>query len=250
MVAFFSLNPYLLTLADWRNFMGEEAEALLHSSKTTNKALKGILTMTLFLIVSLIEWGCVNGVVDGFEDGKFLVGMLMDALSLISPFLFFGLYTKLPFEAVQIFSLMPFLFMIFFSTTFSPGSGVAGLKELRYLFVRFYFYCSIPSVQDMMEGCPDSDMNTLYMVLSGFFFTVMFLTFKITKSLLKSIKMKKAISEKNKLKDDEFRDLQVELYGERVLLKDSLSATNHSAATPKSLEIRSTHIDVDSEDFA
>jgi hypothetical protein len=250
LVAFFCLNPYLLTLADWRNFMSEEAEALLHSSKTTNKALKGSLTMTLFLIVSLIEWGCVNGVIDGFEDGKFFVAMLMDALSLISPFLFFGLYTELPKEAVEIFSRLPFHFMIFFSATFSPGSGVTGLKELRYLFVRFYFYCSIPSVQDMMEGCPDSDTNTLYMVLSGFVFTVLFLIFKITKSLLKSLKMKKAISEKNKLKDDEFRDLQVELYGERVLLKDSLSATNHSAATPKSLEIRSTHIDVDSEDFA
>jgi hypothetical protein len=171
LVAFFCVNPYLLTLADWRNFMGEEAEAteaLLHSSKTTNKALKCLLTMTLFLNTSFIEWGCVNGVIDGFEDGKFFVGMLMDALSLISPFVIFGLYTKLSKEAVEIFSLMPFLFMIFFSTTFSPESGVTGLKELRYLFMRFYFFCSIPSVQDMMEGCPDSDMNTLYMVLSGF----------------------------------------------------------------------------------
>jgi tetrahydromethanopterin S-methyltransferase subunit D len=52
--------------------MGEEAEALLHSSKTTNKALKCLLTMTLFLIISFIEWGCVNGVIDGFEDGQFL----------------------------------------------------------------------------------------------------------------------------------------------------------------------------------
>ena len=33
--------------------------------------------------------------------------------------------------------------MIFFSTTFSPGSGVAGVKELRYLFARFYLWCRL-----------------------------------------------------------------------------------------------------------
>jgi energy-coupling factor transporter ATP-binding protein EcfA2 len=44
MIAFFCLNPYLLALVDWRNFMSEEAEALLHSSKATNKALKSMLT--------------------------------------------------------------------------------------------------------------------------------------------------------------------------------------------------------------
>jgi hypothetical protein len=231
MVAFFCLNPYLLTLADWRNFMNEEAEALLHSSKSNNKIMKSMLTLLLFLLVSLIEWGCVNGVVDGFEGGEFFVGMLIDALSLISPFLFFGLYTKLPFEAVEMFSLMPFLFMIFFSTTFSPGSGVNGLKELRYLFTRFYFFCSIPTVQDSMEGCPDSDLNTLYLILSGFIFTVMFVAYKLVQLTSKSISKKKDVNQKNKLKDSEFRDLQVELYGESVLLKNSLSGTNHSTST-------------------
>jgi hypothetical protein len=53
-IAFFCLNPYLLALVDWRNFMSEEAEALLHSSNTTNKALKSMLTLTLILIVSLV----------------------------------------------------------------------------------------------------------------------------------------------------------------------------------------------------
>ena len=246
MVAFFCLNPYLLTLADWRTFMNEEAEALLHSSKSNNKIMKSILTILLFLMVSLIEWGCVNGVVDGFEGGEFFVGMMVDTLSLITPFLFFGLYTKLPFEAVEIFSLMPFLFMIFFSTTFSPGSGVAGLKELRYLFTRFYFYCSIPVVQDSMEGCPDSDLNTLYLVLSGFIFTVMFVAYKAYRLALKSITKKKNISHKNKLKDSEFRDLQVELYGESVLLKNSLSGTNHSTSTPQSFVVP----DYSDEEFA
>jgi hypothetical protein len=248
MVAFFSLNPYLLTLADWRNFMSEEAEALLHSSKTRNKLMKTALTLTLFLIVSLIEFGCVNGVVDGFEGGKFFVGMLVDALSLISPFIFFGLYTKLPFEAVEMFSLMPFLFMIFFSTTFSPGSGVDGLKELRYLFTRFYLFCIIPGVQDQMEGCPDSDMNTLYMILSGFIFTVFFATYKGIQYALKAITKKKDVTQKKKLKDDEFRDLQVELYGESVLLKDSLSGTNHTTSTRSKSQVQQQFSE--DEDFA
>jgi hypothetical protein len=228
MIAFFCLNPYLLALVDWRNFMSEEAEALLHSSKSTNKALKSMLTLTLILIVSLVEWGVVNAVVDGFEDRKFWVGILMDSVSLTFPFIFFGLYTKLPFQAAQIFSSLPFLFMIFFSTTFSPGSGVEGLKELRYLFARFYLFCMIPFVQDGMEGCPDEDLTVLYMVLSALIGTVMFVVYEITSFIVKASQTKKQIHEKNQLKDEEFRDLQVELYGEGVLLKDSLSNTNHS----------------------
>jgi hypothetical protein len=260
MVAFFALKPYLLTLSDWRNCMTEEAEALMHSSKDVNKILKSSLTLVLFLIVSLIEWGCANAVADNtFSSGKIFFGMVMDALSLISPFLFFGLYTKLPFEILQICSLMPFLFMIFFSTTFSPGSGVAGLKELRYLFVRFYLYCSIPGVQDEMEDCPNSDLTALYMFLSGFIFAVMFGAFKVSKLVLKASKTKKAVHKKNKLRDAEFRDLQVELYGESVLLKDGLSSTNHSISTPKSLEVSAHHSattpkrlvsNSESEDFA
>ena len=259
-IAFFCLNPYLLSLVDWRNFMSEEAEALLHSSKTMNKAMKCILTLILLLSVSLVEWGIVNAVVGGFEDVYFWVAILMDSASLTFPFIYFGLYTKLPFHAVEIFASMPFLFMIFFSTTFSPGSGVAGLKELRYLFARcvstehrsptrtmpafqishvlysslfafssFYFWCMIPGVQDDMEGCPPSNVNVVYMILSAMLGPAMFLIYETTKTLLKKAHTKKVISKKNKLKDAEFRDLQVELYGEEILLKDSLAGTNHSA---------------------
>lgn len=135
-IAYFCLNPYLLALPDWRNFMREEAEALLHSSIGMNNALKSLLTLLLIIVVSLIEWGVVNAVINGFENAKFWWAILMDSASLTFPFIFFGLYTLLPFQAVQIFASLPFLFMIFFSTTFSPGSGVEGLKELRYLFAR------------------------------------------------------------------------------------------------------------------
>ena len=44
-------------------------------------------------------------------------------------------------QVVQMVGGMPFLFMIFFSTTMSPGAGVGGFKEMRYLFPRFYFWC-------------------------------------------------------------------------------------------------------------
>lgn len=228
MIAFFCLNPYLLALVDWRTFMSEEAEALLHSSKRTNKTMKTFLTLTLITIVSLVEWGVVNAVVNGLEDRYFWVAILMDSASMTLPFIFFGLYTKLPFQAVQVFSSLPFLFMIFFSTTFSPGAGVEGLKVLRYAFSRFYFFCKVPGVMESMEGCPDDDLNILYMILAAMIGTIMFASYGIIMYIMRSSKAKMAISKQNKMRDDEFRDLQVELYGESVLLKDSLSNTNHS----------------------
>jgi hypothetical protein len=82
-----------------------------------------------------------------------------------------------------------------------------------------------------MEGCPDSDVNVLYMVLSAMLGTVMFLTYQVVKVLFESSHKKKTMTKKNKLKDAEFRDLQVELYGADVLLKDGLSGTNHSSSS-------------------
>jgi hypothetical protein len=76
----------------------------------------------------------------------------MDSASLTFPFICLGLYTKLSFQAVCVLAGMPFLFMIFFSTTFSPGAGIEGLKALRYLFSRFYLWCMIPQVAPSMEG--------------------------------------------------------------------------------------------------
>ena len=229
-IAFFALNPYLLSLVDWRNFMSEEAEALLHASKGMNKALKSILTLVLILVVSIIEWGIVNGVIDGFEEVKFWLAILCDSASLTFPFIFFGLYTKLPFHAAQIFSSMPFLLMIFFSTTFSPGSGVAGLKELRYLFSRFYFWCMIPGVQDDMDNCPPSDLNLVYMVLSALIGVTLFLIYQIFRQMKRSKQSLKTKSKKQQMKDDaEFRDLVIELYGEEILSKDALGSTSHSS---------------------
>lgn len=228
------MNPYLLALVDWRNFMSEEAEALLHASKSMNKTLKTLLTLFLIVIISVVEYGVVNAVVSGFESGRHWVAMLMDSASLTFPFICLGLYSKLPFHAVEIFASMPFLFMIFFSTTFSPGSGVAGLKELRYLFPRFYWWCFIPGVQNNMEGCPADDVIMIYMVLSAMLGLVLFLIYQSVKSIMRKAKRKKKAEFHNSLKDEEFRDLQIELYGEEVLFKDSLANTVHSARSSKS----------------
>ena len=80
--------------------------------------------------------------------------------------------------------------MIFFSTTFSPGSGVAGVKELRYLFARFYLWCRLPGVtdkdgvyqpgvKDFMEDCPDDDMLVGCVVGSGCLGMVLFVIFQL-----------------------------------------------------------------------
>ena len=236
-IAYFAINPYLLSLVDWRNYMNEEAEALLHSSKSMNKVLKSAVTMTLIFGISLIEYGLVNAVVGGLEDVKFWIAMLFDSGSMTFPFICFGLYTSLPHQAVETFSSMPFLFMIFFSTTFSPGSGVPGLKELRYLFSRFYLWCMTPGVQDQMEGCPaDGGLNLLYLILSGLLGVVLFLIFQGVLTVIRNAKK----AEKNKLRetmmeDEEFIRLQVEMYGEKQLRRlqhvdssNSLAQTVHS----------------------
>ena len=56
-----------------------------------------------------------------------------------------------------------------FSTSFSPGAGVPGLKALRYLFARFYLSCRVPG---QMEGCPDDYLLVGCTIASGCLGTV------------------------------------------------------------------------------
>merc|ERR1712199_97451 len=115
--------------------MGEEAEALMHFSVQMNLALKSCIVLLLLTVISVIAFGCLQGVMQSNTLGgvELWVMMLFDSASLTFPFICFGLYSALPLQAV----------MIFFSTTFSPGSGVEGVKALRYLFARFYFWCHV-----------------------------------------------------------------------------------------------------------
>lgn len=119
-IAFFCLNPYLLTLTDWRIFMHEEAQALLHASKGMNNFLKTLLALALLFIVSIIQYVTTIAVIDGLNDISFWVAMLLDSASLTFPYMIFGIYTTSPFQTVDMLANLPFLLMIFLSTTFSP----------------------------------------------------------------------------------------------------------------------------------
>jgi hypothetical protein len=197
------------------------------SSKTINKALKCFLTLFLIVIVSLLEFGCINAVVKGLGGANQLLAMLMDNVSLTFPFLFFGLYSNLSFQAVETFASIPFILMIFFSTTFSPGSGLEGVKDLRYLFSRFYWFCILPGVQDSMEGCPSDEVVMVYMVLSAMLGLVVFLLYQSLKKIHRTVDSKNNSWKRNALKDNGFRDLQVELYG--VEMVDQTDFSNSSA---------------------
>ena len=236
-IAFFGINPALLSLVEWRNAMVEESEALMHGSKETNRFLKTLLMIALILLISLVEFGCVNAVIDGLASVKFWVAMLMDSASMTFPLICLGLYTNMPFQAVQILGSLPFLFMIFLSTTFSPGAGVEVVKELRYLFARFYFWCMIPGVQDDMENCPDEELNILYLILSGFIGVVLFIVVKSFNKVNASAKSMEAAGKLADMLDEEFEQLQVELFGEKGLrhfkhLASNLS--NHSTHSRRS----------------
>merc|ERR1712196_505762 len=121
--------------------------------------------------------------------------MLFDSASLTLPFICFGLYSRLPLQIVQILASLPFLFMIFFSTTFSPGSGVAGVK-------------------DYMEDCPDDDMLVGCVVGSGCLGMVLFVIFQ----LIRVFVVKRADASKTKAIKEEiaarpaFAQIQSELY--------------------------------------
>jgi hypothetical protein len=156
-IAFFTANPYFLQLVDWQIHMVKEAEALMHSSMAMNKLLKRILTLFLLLIITIIQFGCqevVFGVIlrAEFTRVEFFFGILFDNVFQLIALICLGLYTEMPDQRVQNLGQVPFLLSMFFSTTYSPGAGIKGAKELKYLFANFYLWCMLPEMG--MEGCP------------------------------------------------------------------------------------------------
>lgn len=214
MIAYYCVSPYVMSLTDWRNAMREESEALIHSSKAMNKALKTCLALSLIVIVSILEFLFVNAIIDGLEDIKFWVAMLFDTGSMSFPLLALGIYTDLSSQAVHMLGTIPFMFMIFFSTTFSPGSGVPGIKGLRYLFPRFYFWCMVPSVQDSMDGCPPENLNTLCLVLSGLIGIFLFTVYQAAMTMRKKRAHSKIVVKRRSMQmlDPEYQALQAEMY--------------------------------------
>ena len=217
-IGFFCINPYLLSLVDWRDAMNEEAEALVHASKGMNKAFKLVLTLFLAFVIATLQFGVVNATIDGLSSARYWVGILFDNLSLVFPFICFGIYSHASLQATQVLGSFPFLLMIFFSTAFSPGSGVRGLNDLRYLFPRFYFWCMVPSVQATMEGCPRNNIILVYLILSALLGLALFLVVKLILLLRKATKATaKEKSKRANMEDDDFIALQAELYGQKVL---------------------------------
>ena len=166
-VCYFCISPYLLSLIEWRNCMLEETEALFHSSPTQNQVLKTAMTASVMVLISICEYGAINLVTNGLSGTRFFVGMLCESFALSFPYVLLGIYTRQSFATVQMIAGLPFLLLIFFSTTYSPGAGLPGLKGLRFLFARFYFWCMVPSI-DGMEGCLENQgVNMVLMVFSS-----------------------------------------------------------------------------------
>ena len=237
-ISYFSINPYLLQLVDWRVFMIEEAEALVHSSKTMNKILKSSLVAIFIIAISSIQFGIIQIVYSGNALGgvDIFFGVLFDNVSIMITFALLGLFTNLNFQAIQILAAFPFLLMIFFSTTFSPGSGLKGLNNLRYLFSRFYLWCLIPGLNDQMEGCPD-DYGILYLILSSLICLFIFLVcITVQKFRKQSNSKKEAETRRKSMVTTEFAELQVELFGLKALNRLQKLESN---ADLKSLEIHS-----------
>ena len=196
--------------------MVEEAEALLQSSKAMNKFIKTGLTLFVFVIIGCIQFTCQVAVIGTLTSVELFFGILFDLLSLLVGMILFGLFTDLPDQAVQILGAMPFLLMIFFSTTFSPGAGVNGLKELRYLFSRFYLWCMLPGDMEM-EGCPESN-TLLYLILSSLVVPFLFGITKLGMNVYKKFnREKKQSSRLESMKTIQFAELQFELFGEKAL---------------------------------
>eukprot|EP00977_Amphora_coffeiformis_P024188 scaffold15108_cov180-Amphora_coffeaeformis.AAC.64 len=193
--------------------MMEEAEALLHASATTNRVLKVILTLSLLLNLSVLEYGVVNAVIDNrFIEGKYWVAMLCDSASLTLPL-------------HDLFSLKFLNTTILLSPTeekttwsLTNGAGVPVLKELRYLFPRYYFWCMVPYVEDAMEECPANNVIMLYLVLSTFTGLSVLFAILLVVRLGENAQRKHEASWHGDIMDKkEFRNLLAKIHGEVVL---------------------------------
>jgi len=213
MICFFSINPYLIGLVDWRNTMIEEAQALMHFSVEMNRALKSTIALSLLVAVTVTAYGLLQACVDSLGAFKYWAYLFFDLASLTLPFVCFGLYSSLPLQVAQILASLPFLLMIFLSTTFSPGAGVEGIKYLRYCFARYYFWCDLPGVKDSMEGCPPQNALVGYAVLTGCAGALAFVLYQtIRVKVFRKVKDGRKANQRLRMTTtDEFKQLQAKL---------------------------------------
>ncbi len=229
-LAFFTANPYFLQLMDWQIHMVEEAKALLHSSVAMNKLPKTSLTLFLLLMTTIIQIGCqeaVFGVMTRAEFTRieFFFGILFNNVFQLIALICLGFYTEMPDKRVQILGQVLFLLSIIFSTSYSPGAGIKGAKELKYLFSTFYVWCMLPEMG--MEGCPAKNKTLLYLILASLIVPVLFILWKLGQAFYARLHQKKTtLSLLELMRSVEFAELQLELFGEKAIhtLKDLVSS--------------------------
>jgi hypothetical protein len=86
----------------------------------------------------------------------------------------------------------------------------------------------IPAIAKEMEGCPAENVNVVYLTLSAFLSLFLFGLYQVVKSILSVSIRQKSTSKRNSLKDAEFGNLLIELYGEE--LQSSLPGSQHSSS--------------------
>jgi len=112
----------------------------------------------------------------------------------------------------------------------------------------------VPGVQDMMEGCPaDERLNVLYLCLSGLLGVVLFFAYQAVLTSIRNAKKAQASKlRETMMEDDEFIQLQVEMYGEKQLrrlqhidssgsLANSVQSNNKAADVTTRTTIYSDH---------
>jgi len=219
LVVFFAIQPYLISLPDWRNCIGEESQALMHSSEWRYKVLKALLTSVVVVIINCISFGVMHLCLempcskspDGFAVCGFKLWLIyvLDFWSLLVSFLFLGIFSRQPLQIVQVAGSMPFLLMLFFSTTMSPGSGVVGVKFLRYVYPRYYVWCALPFVKQAMDGCPSDDTIVGYVALTGNLFLIFFLAMQAWRTVVNTRRKQSHASERiHVAQTQEYKTLQ------------------------------------------
>jgi hypothetical protein len=90
------------------------------------------------------------------------------------------------------------------------------VKEVRYLFTRFYFWCMVPGVKDQMEGCPVSETwNIILLIVTSFLVVlVLIISCAVASTWTKHFSKGKTSSGNKSVRidDAECQKLQHELY--------------------------------------
>ena len=66
-----------------------------------------------------------------------------------------------------------------------------------------------------MEGCPDEDLNIVYLIISGFIGVIVFVFVKAVNAFKASKMQAGKMEELADMLDGEFEELQVEMFGEK-----------------------------------